>query len=73
MSREINEAILNDPQLKMLNIKLGEVYNSVSSRIILKKDGGIHTAFIDKIDHPRALQIKQLIKCRQSQIKEFIE
>ena len=72
-AREINEAILNDSEIKLLNIKRTEGLSMITRKVILNQYVNIKTVCIDKIDHPLYLKYSDAIKHRIQLIKNNIE
>ena len=72
-AKEINEAILNDPEIQMLNINRAQVLSMSTPKLILNQDGSIKTVDVDEIYHPLYLKYSDAIKHRIQLIRNNIE
>lgn len=71
-SIEIHEAILNDPELNMLNSQLIAVYLSIRVSYVIKTDGQVHPLHQEQ-KHPLISKLKEAIAHRQLLIRNSIE
>ena len=67
-SRLIQEAILNDKQLRFLQQKRAKIITLAVPINYMDEDGNVKTEWLDEHNHPQLKSIEELIEFRTNQI-----